>query len=213
MVTLATRAICDYLIENTPVSPAHWFVEGNLSGDKKATMLAFMYARGKKVVAEVCIPKAILKKVVHVTPEQMLRYWHISVLGGAQSGSIGAQGHFSNALAAMFIACGQDAACVSEASVGLTRIDVTDDGDLYMAVSLPNLVVGTVGGGTQLPTAKECLTIMDCVGEGSARKFAEICAATVLAGEISIIASMAAGDFASAHAQYGRKHPRKDENA
>jgi hydroxymethylglutaryl-CoA reductase (NADPH) len=135
----------------------------------------------------------------------MLRYWQISFLGGAQSGSIGVQGHYANPLAAIFIACGQDAACISEASVGLTRMDSAPDGGLYVSVTLPNLIVGTVGGGTHLPTARECLQMMDCCGEGKARKFAEICASAALAGEISIIGALAAGEFGAAHANYGRK--------
>lgn len=134
----------------------------------------------------------------------MFRYWQVSVLGGVQSGSIGVQGHFANPLAALFIACGQDAACVSEAAVGVTRMDMTPEGGLYAAVSLPNLIVGTVGGGTRLPTQRECLEMIDCFGGGKARKFSEICAATALAGEISIIAAMAAGHFGRAHAAYGR---------
>ena len=107
--------------------------------------------------------------------------------------------------AALFIACGQDAACVSEASTGLTVMDVTPEGNLYMSVSLPNVIVGTVGGGTHLPTARECLAMMDCAGPDRAAKLAEICAVLALAGEISIIAALTAGEFAGAHAQYGRK--------
>jgi hydroxymethylglutaryl-CoA reductase (NADPH) len=206
MVTLATDAVCRHLVEHAPVKPVHWYVEGNMSGDKKATMLAFMSARGKKVVAEATLECALLKKVLHVTPDAMRRYWEVSVLGGAQSGSIGIQGHFANALAALFLACGQDVACVSEASVGLTRMDVTESGDLYVAVSLPNLIVGTVGGGTSFPTARECLEMLGCNGNNGAPKFAEICAVTALAGEISIIAALAAGEFAAAHARYGRAH-------
>jgi hydroxymethylglutaryl-CoA reductase (NADPH) len=205
MVTIATDAICRHLLEHAPIRPSHWYVEGNLSGDKKATMIAFTHARGKKVVAEATVSRRLLQRFGHTTPEDMKRYWEISVLGGVQSGSIGAQGHYANALAALFIACGQDAACVAEASVGVTRLDVTGDGDLYVSVSMPNLIVGTVGGGTHLPTARECLAMIDCLGEGKARKFAEICAATTLAGEVSITAALAAGDFSQAHATYGRK--------
>lgn len=204
MVTIATDAICKYLVEKSPVKPRQWYVEGNFSGDKKATMLSFLHARGRKIVAEVVIAPRIIKRFIHTTPEEMHRYWEISFMGGAQSGSIGVQGHYANALAAVFIACGQDAACVSEASVGLTRMDITDDGSLYVSVSLPNMIVGTVGGGTHLPAARECLEMMGCYGENGARKLAEICAATVLAGEISIIGALAAGEFASAHAKYGR---------
>lgn len=205
MVTLATDAICKHLVAHSPVTPSHWFVEGNMSGDKKATMLSFLCTRGKKVTAETRVPARLLKRFTNATPEQMVRYWEISFMGGSQSGSIGAQGHYANPLAALFIACGQDAACVSEASIGMTRMDIVGDGDLYASVTLPNLIVGTVGGGTHLPAARECLEMLDSYGAGKARKFAEICAATVLAGEISIIAALAAGDFAQAHARHGRK--------
>jgi hydroxymethylglutaryl-CoA reductase (NADPH) len=205
MVTLATEAICRDLLARSPVKPSIWFVEGNMSGDKKATLMAFSRARGKKVVADVTVPRALVERVLHTVPEDLARYWQASILGGVQSGSIGVQGHFANALTAIFIACGQDAACVSEAAVGMTRIDVTKSGDLYAAVSLPNLIVGTVGGGTHLPVARECLAMLGCTEEGGARKLAEICAAAALAGEISIGGSMAAGDFAKAHAARGRK--------
>jgi len=209
MVTIATARICRYLVENTPVMPQHWFVEGNLSGDKKATMQSFLYARGRKVVAEAHVPAKILKRFLHVSPAEMVRYWQVSVLGGALSGSIGVQGHYANALAAIFAACGQDIACVSEASVGLTRMDATPDGCLYASVTLPNLIVGTVGGGTHLPTARECLEMMGCYGDGGAGKLAEICAVTALAGELSIIAALASGTFADSHARYGRKRDAK----
>lgn len=211
MVTLATEAVCHALLKDAPVAPKHWYLDGNLSGDKKATMLGFTYARGKKVVADIEIDKRIVSRFLHTEPEAMFRYWQISALGGVQSGSIGVQGHFANSLAALFIACGQDAACISEAHVGVTRMDLTDRGGLYVAVSLPNLIVGTVGGGTRLPTQRECLEMMDCHGQGKARKLAEICAATVLAGEISIIAAMAAGHFGQAHATYGRSQTKPDD--
>jgi hydroxymethylglutaryl-CoA reductase (NADPH) len=204
MVTIATEAVCHAILETTPVPPRRWYLDGNLSGDKKATMLAFTYARGKKVVAEATIDRKLVKRFLHTEPDEMVRYWQVSLMGGIQSGSIGAQGHFANAIAALFIACGQDAACVSEAAVGVTRMDLTDDGELYTSVSLPNLIVGTVGGGTRFPTARECLAMLGCEGSGKARKFAEICGAVALAGEISIIAAMAAGDFGRAHAHYGR---------
>jgi hydroxymethylglutaryl-CoA reductase (NADPH) len=207
MVTIATEALCLSILADAPMQPTRWYLDGNLSGDKKATMLGFTYARGKKVVADVTIDRKIIRRFLRTEPEEMFRYWQISVLGGVQSGAIGVQGHFANALAALFIACGQDAACVSEAAVGITRMDITKDGGLYVAVSLPNLIVGTVGGGTRLPTQRECLEMMDCYGSGKARKLSEICAATVLAGEISIIGAMAAGHFGHAHATYGRQKP------
>ncbi len=205
MVTLCTDAICQYIIRQAPMKPISWFIEGNLSGDKKATALSFISVRGRKVTAEARIPRRLVEEMLHATPEQMMEYWKMSMTNGVQSGSIGVNGHFANGLAAIFLACGQDVACVSEASVGITRFDITPEDDLYICVTLPNLIVGTVGGGTGLPTQRECLELLGCYGTGTARKFAEICAATILCGELSIVAAIAVGDFAKAHAIYGRK--------
>lgn len=205
MVTIATDAACRHIIAESPVKPQHWFIESNMSGDKKATAMSLLFVRGKKVTAEVVIPRKLVSRVLHTTPEKVMEYWKMSFIGSVQSGSIGVQGHYANGLAALFIACGQDAACVAEAAVGITRLDITATGDMYISVSLPNLIVGTVGGGTDLPTQRECLEMIGCKGEGTARKFAEICAATVLAGEISIMGAIAANQFALAHSRYGRK--------
>lgn len=205
MVTICTDAVCKWIIENAPVKPVYWFIEGNFSGDKKATAMSFMGVRGKKVTAEVELPEAVVQGVLKTTPARMEQYWRSSTVGIIQTGSIGAQGHYANGLAALFIATGQDAACVSEASVGITRMEVTERGGLYAAVTLPNLIVGTVGGGTALPTQRECLELMGCAGVGHARKYAEIAGALVLAGELSIAASLSAGHFTSAHQKLGRK--------
>jgi hydroxymethylglutaryl-CoA reductase (NADPH) len=204
MVTFATGAICEMLLASSPVKPQAWFIEANMSGDKKPTQMSFQNTRGKKVVADVTIPRDLVKRVLHTEPEAIFKYWQLAVVGSLQSGSIGMEGHYANALAALFLACGQDVACVSEASVGITRMDVTANGDFYVSTSLPNLIVGTVGGGTHLPTARECLEMIDCYGAGKAKKFAEICAATVLAGEISIAGALASGEFARAHQALGR---------
>ncbi|MDF7799913.1 hydroxymethylglutaryl-CoA reductase [Pontiellaceae bacterium B1224] len=205
MVTVATEHICRWIAEASPVQPKAWYVEGNLSGDKKATMLSFLSHRGRKVVAESTLKKKDVERFLHSTPEAMAEYSRVSTIGGIQSGSIGVQGHYANALAAIFLCCGQDVACLSETSVGITTMQVDDNGDLYVSVSLPNLTVGTVGGGTFLPGAQDCLKMLGCDGNGHARKFAEICAATVLAGEVSIIAALASGDFAQAHTTYRHK--------
>ena len=131
--------------------------------------------------------------------------WQSSTLAVVQSGAIGAQGHVANGLTALFIACGQDVACISESSIGLTRMEVNHNGDLYTSLTLPSLIVGTIGGGTGLPTQKECLGLLDCVGVGKAKKFAEICAAVALCGEISIAAAMSVDHFTTAHQNLGRK--------
>ncbi len=208
MVTIATDAICQLIVAECPVKPRHWFIESNMSGDKKATAMSYLYVRGKKVIAEAVIPRNLVARILHTTPEIMMEYWKMSFVGGVQTGSIGVQGHYANGLAAMFIACGQDAACIAEASVGITRIDLVDKGDLYISVSLPNLIVGTVGGGTDLPTQRECLQMIGCKGEGTARIFAEVCAAVALGGEISIMGALASGQFTQAHIKYGRKNKK-----
>lgn len=208
MVTFCTESICQFIIETCPVKPQRWFIEGNFSGDKKATSLSFSQTRGKKVITEITLPKAVVEKILLTTPTAMFNYWLSSTMGVIQSGAIGAQGHYANGLAAIFIATGQDVACVSEAAVGITRMEVTDDGSLYASVTMPNLIVGTVGGGTSLPTQKECLQIMDCYGEGNAKKLAEIIGAVVLAGELSIAAALSAGHFAKAHKKFGRPNDR-----
>jgi hydroxymethylglutaryl-CoA reductase (NADPH) len=205
MVTLATDAICRWLLVNCPVTPRRWVLDGNLSGDKKATMFSLINGRGKRVVAEAVVEARYVRRFLHAEPEQLVHKWSLGVLGAIQSGAFGAQAHVANGLAALFIACGQDVACVAEAAVGVTRVDLTDAGDLYVSLCLPNLTVGTVGGGTWMPTARNCLEMLGCYGPGGAQKFAGICAATALAGELSLIGSMSAGDFAQAHRRYGRR--------
>lgn len=205
MVTICTDAICRYILKNTPVSPQHWFIESNFSGDKKGTISALHGVRGKKVVAEARISKLVLSKELKTTAADMQHYWLSSVMGTVQSGGIGLQGHFANGLAAMFLATGQDVACVAEAANGITRMEVAENDSLYISVTLPNLVVGTVGGGTQLPTQRECLNLMGCSGTGSARKLAEIMGAVILGGELSIAAAVASHDFVRAHKIFGRK--------
>jgi len=204
MVTICTNALCGFILKECPIQPTEWYVESNYSGDKKATALSFSSVRGKKVACEVVLKDQVVREVLKSTPAAMAAYWQASTLAVVQSGAIGAQGHVANGLAALFIACGQDAACVAESATGITRMQVTANGDLYVALTLPNLIVGTVGGGTNLPTQRECLAIMDCHGAGKARKLAEIAAATALCGEVSIAAALSAGHFSDAHQRLGR---------
>lgn len=204
MVTIATEAVCQYICENSPVKPEYHFVEANLSGDKKASARSFMTVRGKKVTAEITLPAELVEKRLHTTPVQMENYWRMSAIGGVLSGTIGVQGHYANGLAALYIACGQDAACVSESAIGVTRFEVREDGSLYASVTLPNLIVGTVGGGTGLPSQRACLELLGLAGAGNARALAEVCAALALAGELSIIGALAAGDFTRAHRRLAR---------
>jgi hydroxymethylglutaryl-CoA reductase (NADPH) len=204
MVTIATEAICAYIAENTPVMPRESFVEANLSGDKKASAQTLASVRGKKVVAEVTLPADLVTKRLHTSPERMAECWQMGALGGVMSGTIGAQGHYANGLAALYVACGQDIACVAESAIGVTRMDVTDGGALYAAVTLPGLMLGTVGGGTGLPSQRACLDIMGLAGPNKAKALAEVCAGLVLAGELSITGAISAGHFARAHLRLAR---------
>lgn len=203
MVTIATEAICRYIAAHTPVRPRSWYVEANMSGDKKATTHSFMSVRGKKVSAEVVLPPDLIEQRLHTTPGALVDYSRMSVLGGVMSGSIGVQGHYANGLAALFIACGQDAASVAEAAVGVTRFEPRDRG-VYVSVTLPNIIVGTVGGGTGLPSQKACLDILGLAGPGGALALSEVAAGLALAGELSIVGALAAGHFTSAHQRLAR---------
>ena len=204
MVTLASQAICDDILDRTPVKPLRYYIESNLSGDKKASARAFTSARGKKVTAEVKLSAELIRKQLQTTPAAMVDYWRMSAIGGVLSGTFGIQGHFANGLAALYLATGQDAACVAESATGVTRFEVTDDGGLYAAVTLPGIMVGTVGGGTGLPTQRACLELMGLAGSGKARALAEVCAGLLLAGELSIIAALSAGHFSRAHRKLAR---------
>lgn len=204
MATIATEAAVAWILQNTPVKPRVSYIEANLSGDKKASAQSLQTVRGKKVTAEVRIPPDMVQKRLHTSVEAMVDYGRFATLGSAMSGTLGVQGHYANGLAAMFIACGQDAACVAEAAVGTTRMEVTGDGALYVSVTLPNLIVGSVGGGTKLPSQQACLEIMGLAGAGHARALAEVTAALCLAGEISIIGAICSGEFTRAHARLAR---------
>ncbi len=208
MVTIATEAICEYILAHSPLHPRYSFVEANLSGDKKASAQSFLSVRGKKVTAEAILPANLVERRLRATPKQMADYWRMSAIGGVMSGTLGVHGHYANGLAALYIACGQDAACVAESAVGITRFEVTGGGELYAAVTLPNLTVGTVGGGTGLPSQKACLHISGLDGPGKAAALAEVCAGLCLAGELSIIGALCAGEFTQAHRRLARGEAR-----
>ena len=205
MVTIATDAVCRFILDQAPVQPTHWFVEGNMSGDKKASHLSLQNVRGKKVVAEVTLTSGIVEKHLKTTTERMLGFYSAASIGGVMSGNIGIQGHYSNGMAALYIACGQDAACVAESAIGVTRFEEAKNNGLYAAVTLPNVIVGTVGGGAGLPSQKACLDILGLAGVDKAAAFAEVCAALVLAGELSISAALASDHFTRAHRTLARE--------
>lgn len=204
MVTIATEALCRYIEAHCPIRPLHWFIEANYSGDKKSTYLGLTAGRGRKVTASVTLPRAMVEKYLHVGVERFVDYSRMANLGAMLSGQIGAQGHYANGLAALYIATGQDAACVSESAIGFTRVEERD-GDLFIAVTLPNILVGSVGGGTGLPSQSAALRLMGLQGPGKAAALAEVAAALCLCGEISIIGALAAGEFTRAHRKLARE--------
>lgn len=205
MVTIASQQVCNFAEQYAPIKAEYIFIEGNASGDKKLSFQALNRTRGKKVIAEVQLPNMVVQNILKSTPKNMVRYWQSSTLAQIKVGAVGNQGHIANGLAAMFLATGQDIACISEAAQGINRMEVTETGDLYASLTLNNLIVGSVGGGTDLPTQKECLEMMDCYGVGKANKLAEIMSAVALAGELSIAAAIAEGHFTQAHQTLGRK--------
>ena len=204
MVTIATEALCAYAVEHAPVRPRYWFVEANLSGDKKASALAAMGGRGRSATATVTLPARLVETVLRTTPERMQDLWRMSALGGVMSGTIGVQAHYANGLAALYLATGQDVACVSESAVGVTRVELRG-GDLFMSVNLPSLVLGTVGGGTSLPAQSVGLRILGLAGAGHAAALAEVAACLCLAGEVSIGAALSSGQFTRAHQTLARE--------
>lgn len=204
MVTIATDAVCRYLRVHAPVKPRYAFLEANHSGDKKASARSLQRVRGRRVSAEVTLSAELVRARLHADPERMVDYWRMGALGGVLSGTLGVQGHYANGLAALYIACGQDVACVAESAVGVTRLELDDAGALYTAVTLPSLVVGTVGGGTGLPSQQACLRLLGLEGPGHASALAELCAGLALAGELSLIGALCADEFARAHRQFAR---------
>ncbi len=211
MVTIATEAICAYITQHCPIVPQYFFVEANLSGDKKASAQSLLTVRGKKVSAEVIIPAELVHERLHTSPERMADFCRMGSMGAVLSGTIGVQGHFANGLAALYIACGQDAACVAESAVGVTRFEVTPEGSLYATVTLPNLIVGTVGGGTKLPSQHACLDILGLARPEKAQALAEVCAGVCLSGEISLAAALCAGHFTRAHERLARNRTTPQE--
>jgi hydroxymethylglutaryl-CoA reductase (NADPH) len=204
MATFAADAVCGVILAECPVKPTHWFLEANFSGDKKACAQSFMSVRGRKATAAIELSDEQIRHHLHTDAPRMQEYWRMSALGGVMSGAIGVQGHYANGLAALYLATGQDVACVAESAVGVTRMELREAGRLFVSVTLPNIMVGAVGGGTRLPSQSAALNILGLKGDGRARALAEICAARCLAGELSIVGALCAGEFAAAHQRLAR---------
>lgn len=202
MVTIATQSLSELIEKETGAKCLS--VAGNYDIDKKPAWLNFINNRGFKVWAEVVLKKEVLEDVLKTSAEKFFDVWLAKcMIGSAMSGSLGFNAQYANIIAAMFIATGQDPAHVVEGSMGITTAKVLN-GDLLVSVYLPALNIGTVGGGTGLATQKEALSILGVSGAGNVERFAEIIGGAVLAGEISLLASLAEGSLAAAHKKLGR---------
>lgn len=202
MATIASEAVCKLIEENTGAVAIS--VSGNMCTDKKPATINTIRGRGKYVIAEVRVPKDVVESKLHTTVPAVIELnERKNLIGSAMAGSLGFNAHAANMVAALYIATGQDPAQVVEASMCMTTCEDVD-GDLYVAVRMPSVEIGTVGGGTRLPSQSAALNMIGCLGEGKARKFGEIVAVTVLAGEISTLGAQAAGHLGKAHRQLGR---------
>jgi hydroxymethylglutaryl-CoA reductase (NADPH) len=205
MIVKGTDRACRWLVEHGHAP--RYYVFSGAESEKRASGTLFAGGKGKKVTAGARLPARLVRAYLHTTPERLADVWHRTVLGHLQAGSTGYNGHIANGLTALFIACGQDVANVANSAVGITSFEVVEGGDLYASVTLPSLTVATVGGGTGLGTARECLEMLGCSGAGRAPKLAEIAAALALGGELSFGAAIASGEFVAAHEAYGRNRP------
>ena len=202
MATIATEAICKAIEDRTGATMVS--VSGNLCSDKKAAAINMIRGRGKSVIAEALIPKEIVEEKLHATTDTIVETSiRKNLVGSSLSGTLGANAHAANMIAALYIATGQDPAQVVSGSMTTTMCENVD-GNLYISVRMPAVEVGTVGGGTRLPTQSEALSIIGCLGDEKAKKLAEIVAVTVLAGELSTISAQTAGHLGKAHQELGR---------
>jgi hydroxymethylglutaryl-CoA reductase (NADPH) len=205
MIVKATERACGWILGHTGAQD--FLIFSGLSSEKRASGALFAGGKGKTIVAGARISAALLHSYLHITPAQLLDLWQHTVLGHIQAHAAGYNGHFANGLAALFIACGQDVANIVNSAVGITNFERCNNDEVYVSVTLPSLTVATVGGGTGLGTGRECLEMLGVAGAGRALKLAEIAAGMLLAGEISMAAAIASGEFAQAHDRYGRNRP------
>lgn len=210
MVGKATFAACNWILQQArEFEVRNFFLESNFATDKKASQINSMRTRGKRVVAECTVKRDVLRDVMDGDTELLAHHARVANIGSMLSGANNNGCHAANAITAIFIATGQDVANVAESSAGILYTELTPEKDLYISITLPSLIVATIGGGTGLPTQDECLRMMDCAGPDRVMKLAEIIAGTVLAGEISLAAAISSLDWVSSHDQYGRNDPTR----
>lgn len=199
----ATAAACAWILDNYE-GIEQFFLESAFATDKKTSQVNMLNTRGKRVVAEAVIPDELIGQVMRSSTELMFKARQVSNLGGFMSGVNNNGSHSANGITAIFIATGQDVANVAESSAAFVYTELRPNGDYYYSVTIPSLIVATYGGGTGLATQRECLELLDCYGAGKVQKLAEIIAATVLCGEISLGSAVVAEEWVDAHDLYGR---------
>ncbi|MFC7077130.1 hydroxymethylglutaryl-CoA reductase (NADPH) [Haloarcula halophila] len=207
MATIATEAACEVVESETPAELVA--LSGNLCSDKKPAAINAIEGRGRTVSADVLLPHEQVQQRLDTTTDAIVEAnTRKNLVGSAKAGALGFNAHAANVIAAAFLAFGQDAAQVVEGANTITTVDARDDG-LYASVTLSSLEVGTVGGGTGLPTQSEALEVVGYGGGGdppgsNADALAEVIAAGVLAGELSLLAALSSRHLSSAHAELGR---------
>jgi hydroxymethylglutaryl-CoA reductase (NADPH) len=203
MTGKATARVCGWIMANYR-GVRQFCLESNLATDKKSSQINILDTRGKRVTAEAAIPAELVRQVMRTTPEQLFRARQLSNLGGLMSGVNNNGNHSANGVAAMFVATGQDVVNLAESSAGLVYAELLPDGAYYYSITIPAVIVATYGGGSGLPTQRECLELLGCYGAGEVRKLAEIVAATALCGELSLGSAIVAGEWVGAHERLGR---------
>ena len=206
MVGKATLAACEFIRGAHPDAP-RYILSGNIDTDKKHSQINTLLTRGKRVIAEITIPNETIQRLMGVSTTDLFRVRQISNAGAFMAGSANNGAHSANGLTALFIATGQDVANVAESHAAITYAQLLPNGDYYWSITIPSLIVATYGGGTGLPTQRECLDVLGCYGAGKVDKLAEICAAVVLAGETSLSSAILAEHWVSSHDRLGRNRP------
>jgi hydroxymethylglutaryl-CoA reductase (NADPH) len=193
---------------STGIRPIDFVIEGNGASDKKVSQYNIDSGRGINVSASCRLDEKVINEVLRTTSEKIERCFTPSKKLAANDGMVGYNINVANAIAAIYVATGQDLASIHESGVGTLHIHRTTSG-LVLRLNLPNLVVGTVGGGTHLPKQSQALEMMKCLGSGKVERFAKLIAGFALGLEISTYSAIVSGEFAKAHEKLGRNKPVK----
>jgi NADP-dependent 3-hydroxy-3-methylglutaryl-CoA reductase len=208
MVTVASEVLMKWILDEAPkqvdVDIISHQVEGGMNGDKKVNFLSMIHGRGVRAVAECLIPDSVFQECFKIPSQTFYQHYVRGASASTMIGLVGLNVNIANVIAAIFVATGQDIASVHESSVGFLNVE-PDGSDLYCSLTLPSLLIGTVGGGTGLPAQSEALKIMDCCGAGKRNRLAEIMAGFCLALDISTWSAIAQHTFTGAHVKLGRK--------